>query len=77
MPDFVGHSPNGMGLANTAMLGSLFDHLLMKQVLKPDDVVSILDVAHQELSKNGTISSVQDAMSIISKLLTTYRSIEP
>jgi hypothetical protein len=77
MTDFLGHSPNGMGLANTAILASLFDHLLARQILKSAEVVSILDSARRELGKNGTIISVQDAVSIVSKLSATYQNIEP
>jgi hypothetical protein len=77
MTDF-GQSPSGMSIANTAILESLFDHLLAAQILKRDEVVSILDGARLELSKkNSTIVSVQEAMSIVSKMLTNYRSIEP
>ena len=62
----------------TGILESLFDHLLMRQVLKPNEVVAIVDAAKTGLSENNsTTVSVQDAMSIISKLVTTYRSIEP
>jgi hypothetical protein len=62
----------------TGILESLFYHLLMRQVLKPNEVVAILNAAKTGLSENNsTTVSVQDAMGIISRLVTTYRSIEP
>jgi hypothetical protein len=76
MPEFVG-LPSGMSLANAAILESLLNHLLMVQILKPGEVVSILDAARHELSKkNSTIVSVQEATSIVSQLLFTFRTIE-
>ena len=76
MPEFVG-VPSGISLANAAILESLLNHLLMVQILKPGEVVSILDAARHELSKkNSTIVSVQEATSIVSQLLFTFRTIE-
>jgi hypothetical protein len=73
---FVGHTPNGMGLANTAILASLLDHLLMRGILRPIEVTDILDNAHRQLSANSDIAPVTDAMDIVSKLRITYQNIE-
>jgi hypothetical protein len=75
MTDFVGHSANGMGLANTAILSSLFDHLLTRTILTPTGVVSVLDAAYTELDKNSNISGVVDAMQIVSKLRAVYKNM--
>ena len=42
--------PNGMGLANTAILASLLDHLLMRGILRPIEAADILDNAHWQLA---------------------------
>jgi hypothetical protein len=34
MGKFVGHKPNGLGLANIAILAGLLDHLLMRGILR-------------------------------------------
>ena len=77
MGKFIGHAPIGLGLANTAILTSLFDILLMKQILKPVEVVEILKSAHHQLSGDQHTISVSDAMDVVSKLMATYREIEP
>jgi hypothetical protein len=77
MVDFVGHSANEMGQANTAILGSLLDHLLARNILTPPEVVSVLDAAYTELDKNSHIISVHDGMQIVSKLQAVYKNIEP
>ena len=76
MGKFVGHTPNGMGLANIAILAGLLDHLLMRGILRPVEVTDILDNAHRQLSADPDISPVSDAMDIVSKLRTTYQDIE-
>jgi hypothetical protein len=77
MGKFIGHNPNGIGLANTAILGSLFDYLITKQILKPVEVVGILESAHHELSSDQNITSVSVAMGVVSNLTRPYREIEP
>jgi hypothetical protein len=62
----------------TGILESLFDHFIDAASPKPNEVFAIVDAAKTGLSENNsTTVSGQDAMSIISKLVTTYRSIEP
>jgi hypothetical protein len=72
MTDMIGHSPNGMGLANTAVLAALIDHLITKDVIGLEDAVSILDAAYSELAPNQSITSAMDAMAIIRKLRVSY-----
>jgi|HubBroStandDraft_6_1064221.scaffolds.fasta_scaffold193076_2 hypothetical protein len=74
MVDFVGHSPNGMGLASTAILSSLLDHLIARTILTPPEVVSILDAAHASLATESHIFSVHDAMQVVSKLQAVYKN---
>lgn len=74
---FIEHTPNSMGLANTAVLASLFDRLLTKGILSKFDVADILNSAHRHLAVDSTIISVRDAMNIVSQLRATYQNIEP
>lgn len=76
MGKFVQNTPNGMGLANIAILAGLLDHLLMRGILRPVEVTDILDNAHRQLSADSDITPVADAMDIVSKLRTTYQDIE-
>ncbi len=76
MGKFVQHTPSGKGLANIAILAGLFDHLLMRGILRPFEVTDILDNAHRQLSADSDITPVADAMDIVSKLRTTYQDIE-
>jgi len=76
MGKFVQHTPNGMGLANIAILAGLLDHLLMRGILRPVEVTDILDNAHRQLSADSDITPVADAMDIVSKLRTRYQDIE-
>ena len=73
---FVSRTPNGMGLANTAILVSLLDHPFMRGILRPIEVADILDNAHRQLSADSDNAPVAVAMDIVSKLRTTYQNIE-
>jgi len=66
--DFIGHTPNGMGLANTAVLAALLQHLMDIDLLVRDDVIAILAKARSDLAPNQTIIPVMDAMDIVTKL---------
>ena len=76
MGKFVGHTPDGMGLANIAILAGLLDHLLMRGILRAVEVTDILGNAPRQLSADSDITPVADAMDIVSKLRTTYQDIE-
>jgi len=73
MNAFIGHSSNGMGLANNAVLLSLLDCLLTKQILAPAEVVDILETARAGLLPNDRALFVKDAIELISKLSAVYR----
>jgi hypothetical protein len=76
MGKFVQHTPNGIALANIAILAGLLDHLLMRGILQPVEVTDILDNAHRQLSADSDTTPVADAMDIVSKLRTTYEDVE-
>lgn len=76
MEKFVAHTPSGIGLSNTAVLASLLDHLLMRGILQPVEVIDILDNAHRQLSADYQITPIPDAMDVVSKLRATYQNIE-
>jgi hypothetical protein len=68
MGQFLGHTPNGMGLATTAVLAALLDQLISRGVLDQPDVASVLDNALVSLRPHTNIVSVNDAVTIVSKL---------
>jgi hypothetical protein len=68
MDTFIGHSPQGTGLATVAVLGALLDTLIVKGVLQRNDAVKVLDDARAALSPSQHIISAQDALDIIGKL---------
>jgi hypothetical protein len=55
MTSFVGHSPNGMGQENTAILSSLLDHLIARTILTPPEVVSIWPAAGSADTELGVL----------------------
>ena len=77
MNAIVGHSSNGMGVANTAILSSLLDYLLAKQIIAPAEVIDVLDRACDSLVPNEHMVFVKDAIELISKLSTTFQNVEP
>jgi hypothetical protein len=73
MGKFLGHTPNGMGLATTAVLGALLDTLIAKGILNRPDAVDILHHARAALAPDYTITPVTDAMDIVSKLAKRFQ----
>ena len=67
MDTFLGHTPNGMGLANTAVLSSLIEFLVAKGAIPRSDGRKILIDARNWLAPYEAITPVLDAMDIITK----------
>jgi hypothetical protein len=72
---FLTHTPEGLSLANTAVLASLLDRLLMQGTLQPLEVIDILDNARRQLSADCDRGPIADAMAIVSELRADYQDI--
>jgi hypothetical protein len=68
MGTFLAHSPNGMGLATTAVLAALLDRLIANETLGRTEVAYILENAAASLRPHTNIVSANDALNIVSKL---------
>ncbi len=66
--------PNGIAIAGTTILMTLFDHLLADGILRPTDVRNILTKAVNDMAgQTGTVG-VTDAMDLIrSDMLPRFR----
>lgn len=70
---FLGHTPEGVGLATTAILAALLDRLVETQIFERREIVSILENARVSLNANRTAVAVIDAMDIVSKLAKRFK----
>ncbi|MGZ3309256.1 MAG: hypothetical protein ACXU8R_12120 [Xanthobacteraceae bacterium] len=68
MANLIGHSPNGIGIANSVVLACLLDHLVNADHLTKSKVRGILMRATDELAPNRNNIAVKDALDIISKI---------
>ncbi len=70
--DFVGHSANGLGIANAAILTNLFDSLVGRGLLTHDDVQFILRKSAGDVLPIGNLRAGADALRFIEKLVSEH-----
>jgi len=63
--NLISHTSDGLGIANTALLGSLFDHLIARQNLSQDEVRDILAGALAGIGPRDNLIAIIDAHAII------------
>ena len=69
-----GHASSA-GLASTAVLVALLDHLIDRRNLRREDVITVLERAHQSLAgaADSTATQVSDAMEVIVGLTSRFQ----
>jgi len=73
MEKLLGHTPNGMGTANTLIMACLLDHFVTTGKLTRAEVAAILDHARGHLGgRFANVISAIDARDIISKMMSDY-----
>lgn len=77
MDRLLGHTPNGMGIANSAILACLLEHLVINNHLSRSEVLGLLDRAHGELTPWTSMAPVNDARDIISKIAAGFAQDRP
>jgi hypothetical protein len=68
MLSLVGHSPNGIGIANSTILACLLDHFINANRLTKSEARDILMRATDELTPHQKNVAVKDALDIISRI---------
>ena len=63
--NLIGHTPNGLGIANGAIMMALLDHMLADGMIRPMDVRTILTKAADGLAPWSNIIAVKDAQAVI------------
>ena len=72
---YFGHASTSAGLASAAVLVALLDHLIDRRNLRREDVITVLERAHQSLAgaADSTATQVSDAMEVIVGLTSRFQ----
>ena len=64
--NLISHTSDGLGVANTALLGSLFDHMIAKHNMTKNEVRDILTGALAGVGPRDSFIAISDAHAVIS-----------
>jgi hypothetical protein len=72
---YFGHAASSAGLASTAVLVAFLDHLIDRRNLEREDVITVLERAHESLAQaaDSTGTQVADAMEVIGGLARRFQ----
>ena len=76
--EFLGHASSAAGLASTTVLAALLDYLIERRDLEHDEVITILEHAHQNLARSTDAASIPvvDAMDVVSGLTARFKAAD-